>query len=81
MVAAFRPVPHYAPFPNSSTQPQVIRNKRLTTNLLDTIRLGYARLTSGMGVNRLLDPKSDITLASLQCAAAMVGRRVLIELV
>lgn len=32
-------------------------------------------------VDRLLDPKSDITLASLQRAAAMVGRRVSIELV
>jgi len=59
MVAAFRPVPYYAPFPNSSTQPQVIRNKRLTTNLLDIFRLGYARLKSGTEVNRLLDPKSD----------------------
>jgi len=81
MVAAFGSVPHYAPFPNGSTQPQVIRNKRLTTNLLDTIRLGCARLTSGTEVNPRLDPKSDITLASLQRAAAMVGRRVLIELV
>jgi antitoxin HicB len=30
---------------------------------------------------RLLDPKNDITLSSLQRAAAMVGRRVTIELV
>lgn len=37
--------------------------------------------TSRTRVCRLLDPKSDITLASLQRAAAMVGRRVLIELV
>jgi len=29
----------------------------------------------------LLSPKSDITLSSLQRAAAMVGRRVMIELV
>jgi hypothetical protein len=29
----------------------------------------------------LLDPKNDITLSSLQRAAAMVGRRVSIELV
>jgi antitoxin HicB len=37
--------------------------------------------TSRTQVNRLLDPKNDITLSSLQNAAAMVGRRVLIELV
>jgi hypothetical protein len=41
-----------------------------------------ARLkTSRSQVDRLLGPKSDITLSSLQRAAAMVGRRVLIELV
>jgi antitoxin HicB len=41
-----------------------------------------ARLkTSRSQVDRLLDPKSDITLSSLQRAAAMVGRRVSIELV
>ena len=32
-------------------------------------------------VDRLLDPRSDITLSSLQRAAALVGRRVSIELV
>jgi hypothetical protein len=32
-------------------------------------------------VDRLLDPKNDITLSSLRRAAAMVGRRVTIELV
>ena len=37
--------------------------------------------TSRTQVNRLLDPESDITLSSLQRAAAMVGRRVNIELV
>lgn len=37
--------------------------------------------TSRSQVDRLLDPKNDITLGSLQRAAAMVGRRVLIELV
>jgi antitoxin HicB len=35
--------------------------------------------TSRTQVDRLLDPKNDITLSSLQRAAAMVGRRVLIE--
>lgn len=37
--------------------------------------------TSRTQVDRLLDPKNDITLGSLQRAAAMVGRRVHIELV
>jgi len=37
--------------------------------------------TSRTQVDRLLDPKNDITLSSLQRAAAMVGRRVRIELV
>jgi antitoxin HicB len=37
--------------------------------------------TSRTQVDRLLDPKNDITLSSLQRAAAIVGRRVSIELV
>jgi predicted XRE-type DNA-binding protein len=37
--------------------------------------------TSRTQVDRLLDPKNDITLGSLQRAAGMVGRRVSIELV
>jgi antitoxin HicB len=37
--------------------------------------------TSRSQVDRLLDPRNDITLSSLQRAAAMVGRRVSIELV
>lgn len=37
--------------------------------------------TSRTQVNRLLNPKNDITLGSLQRAAAIVGRRVNIELV
>jgi len=37
--------------------------------------------TSRTQVERLLDPKNDITLSSLRRAAAMVGRRVSIELV
>jgi predicted XRE-type DNA-binding protein len=37
--------------------------------------------TSRSQVDRLLDPKNDITLGSLQRAAAMVGCRVNIELV
>ena len=37
--------------------------------------------TSRTQIDRLLSPKNDITLSSLQRAAAMVGRRVMIELV
>jgi antitoxin HicB len=37
--------------------------------------------TSRSQVDRLLDSKNDITLLSLQRAAAMVGKRVSIELV
>jgi phosphosulfolactate phosphohydrolase-like enzyme len=37
--------------------------------------------TSRTQVDRLLDPENDITLGSLQRAAAMVGRRVSIELI
>ena len=37
--------------------------------------------TSRTQVDRLLDPKNDITLSSLQRVAAMVGRRVSIKLV
>ena len=37
--------------------------------------------TSRTQVDRILDPKNDITLGSLQRAAAMVGRRLTIKLV
>jgi predicted nucleic acid-binding protein len=49
-------------------------------------RISKARMaallkTSRSQVDRILDPKRDITLGSLQRAAALVGHRVLIELV
>jgi antitoxin HicB len=44
-------------------------------------RMATLLKTSRTQVDRLLDPKNDITLGSLQKAAAMVGRRVTIELV
>jgi antitoxin HicB len=44
-------------------------------------RMAALLKTSRTQVDRLLDPRSDITLSSLQRAAAMVGRRVSIELV
>jgi antitoxin HicB len=37
--------------------------------------------TSRTQIDRLLDARNDITLSSLQRAAAVVGRRVMIELV
>jgi predicted XRE-type DNA-binding protein len=44
-------------------------------------RMAALLKTSRTQVDRLLDPKNDITLSSLQRAAAVVGRRVTIELV
>jgi antitoxin HicB len=37
--------------------------------------------TSRTQVDRLLDPTADVTLSSLQRAAALVGRRLQIDLV
>jgi antitoxin HicB len=44
-------------------------------------RMAVLLKTSRSQVDRILDPKRDITLSSLQRAAALVGRRVVIELV
>ena len=44
-------------------------------------RMAALLKTSRTQVDRLLDPKRDITLSSLQRAAAIVGRRVTVELV
>ena len=44
-------------------------------------RMAALLKTSRTQVDRLLDAKNDITLSSLQRAAAIVGRRVRIELV
>src|SRR5258708_40267920 len=52
------------------------RKKKISKNKMATL-LGPSRTQ----VDRLLNPKSDITLSSLQRAAAIVGRRVMIELV
>ena len=43
-------------------------------------RMATLLKTSRTQVDRLLDPRNDITLSSLQRAAAMVGCRVAIEL-
>jgi predicted XRE-type DNA-binding protein len=44
-------------------------------------RMATLLKTSRTQVDRLLDARNDITLSSLQRAAAMVGRRVSIQLV
>ena len=44
-------------------------------------RMAALLKTSRSQVDRILDPKQDITLGSLQRAAALVGQRVVIELV
>jgi len=44
-------------------------------------RMATLLKTSRTQVDRLLDPKNDVTLSSLQRAAAIVGRRLTIELV
>jgi hypothetical protein len=48
---------------------------------ISKVRMAAMLKTSRTQVDRLLDPKNDITLSSLQRAAAIVGRRVSIELV
>lgn len=44
-------------------------------------RMAVLLKTSRSQVDRILDPKCDTTLSSLQRAAALVGRRVVIDLV
>jgi len=55
---------------------QAMKKKKISKN-----KLAMLLKTSRSQADRILDPKSDITLRSLQRAAAMVGRRVSIELV
>lgn len=55
---------------------EAMKKKKISKN-----RLAKLLKTSRTQVDRILDPKNDITLGSLQRAAAMVGRRVTIELV
>ncbi len=44
-------------------------------------RMAALLKTSRTQVTRLLDPESDVTLSSLQRAAALVGRKVRVDLV
>jgi len=55
---------------------QAMKRKKISKS-----RMAALLKTSRTQVDRLLDPKDDITLSTLQRAAAMVGRRVTIELV
>ncbi|HXA51853.1 MAG TPA: hypothetical protein VNV86_16160 [Candidatus Acidoferrum sp.] len=55
---------------------QAMKEKKISKN-----RMAVLLKTSRTQVDRLLDAKNDITLSSLQRAAAMVGRRVSIQLV
>jgi antitoxin HicB len=55
---------------------EAMKKQKISKNKLATLLK-----TSRTQVDRILDPKNDITLGSLQRAAAMVGRRVRIELV
>jgi len=55
---------------------EAMRKKKISKNRMATLLK-----TSRSQVDRLLSATDDITLSSLQRAAAMVGRRVMIELV
>ncbi len=55
---------------------EAMKKKKISKN-----RMAALLKTSRTQVDRLLSAKDDITLSSLQRAAAMVGRRVMIELV
>lgn len=53
----------------------------MKTRKISKSKMAALLKTSRSQVDRLLDPQNDITLGSLQRAAAVVGRRVNIELV
>jgi predicted XRE-type DNA-binding protein len=55
---------------------EAMKKNKISKNKLATLLK-----TSRTQVDRILDPKNDITLGSLQRAAALVGRRVTISLV
>ena len=55
--------------------------KAMKKKKISKARMAVLLKTSRSQVDRILDPKRDITLSSLQRAAALVGRRVVIELV
>jgi antitoxin HicB len=55
--------------------------KAMKKKKISRARMAVLLKTSRSQVDRILDPKRDITLSSLQRAAALVGQRVMIELV
>lgn len=55
--------------------------KAMKKKKISKTRMAALLKTSRSQVDRILDPKRDITLSSLQRAAALVGQRVVIELV
>jgi predicted XRE-type DNA-binding protein len=55
--------------------------KAMEEQSLSKSKLAVLLKTSRSQVDRLLDPGRDVTLTTLQRAAALVGRRVRIELV
>ncbi len=55
---------------------EAMRKRHISKNKMATLLK-----TSRTQVDRILDPKNDITLGSLQRAAAIVGRRLTIALV
>jgi len=55
---------------------EAMKKKKISKN-----KMAALLKTSRTQVDRLLSAKDDITLSSLQRAAAMVGRRITIELV
>jgi len=55
--------------------------KAMKKRNISKARMAVLLKTSRAQVDRILNPKKDITLSSLQRAAALVGRRVTIELV
>lgn len=55
--------------------------KTMKKKKISKARMAVLLKTSRSQVDRILDPKRDITLGSLQRAAALVGQRVVIELV
>ncbi len=55
---------------------EAMKSRKISKNKMATLLK-----TSRTQVDRLLDPKSDITLGSLQRAAFMAGRRLTIGLV
>jgi antitoxin HicB len=55
---------------------EAMKEKKISKN-----RMAQLLKTSRTQVDRLLDAKNDVTISSLQRAAAIVGRRLTIELI